>query len=101
MFFAFAASTIGAVATTGEGMTGATTEIRRRTAAGLAPVQRRAPTVNPASIVEKDTIAPLRVSRVRAFATRTVAAVRGWAAVIAASAALVAVLLQLYTSDSV
>ncbi len=88
-------------------MTGVATGVRRRTVARLPPVQRRAPGAGPvAGIAESSLIAPAahRESQVGMAATRpfqeAALVVHKWAAVIASSAALVAVLLQLYMSDS-
>lgn len=80
-------------------MTGVATGVRRQAVVRIAPEQRRVAEVRPVvHIEEKRTVQP-RVSELQS-ALRLAVAVRGWAAVIAASAALVAVLLQLYLSDS-
>jgi hypothetical protein len=99
MISGLAATTIDAVARAGEDMTGVATGVRRQAVVRIAPEQRRVAEVRPVvHIEEKRTVQP-RVSELQS-ALRLAVAVRGWAAVIAASAALVAVLLQLYLSDS-
>ncbi|WP_279579799.1 hypothetical protein [Fodinicola feengrottensis] len=89
-------------------MTGVATGVRRRTTVRFAPVQRRAPGVRPVvRMIDSSLVAvpvrresPFEIAAKRQLREALVVG-RSWAAVIAASAALVAVLLQLYMSDEV
>jgi hypothetical protein len=95
MFFGSLAATMDSVARVGEEMTGAATSVGSRPL--RAPAQRR-PIERVAADIAVDLIGPGETESPR-FAERVGSVVREWIAVATSSAALVAVLLQLYLSD--